>query len=68
MLRIVFSAADIGDVVQIKDSRSALSLLSSEHFDAVFVKETHLDMLSFVRSARKPAALRKSPDPDFRGL
>jgi PleD family two-component response regulator len=64
-LRIVLTAAGVGDVVQIEDTRRALSLLSSEHFDAVFVEETHLDGLNFARSARKRAALRNPLIPIF---
>lgn len=65
MLRIVLTAAGVGHVVQIEDSRRALSLLASEHFDAVFVEETHLDGLNFARSARKRAALRNPLIPIF---
>ena len=65
MLRVVLAAAGVGHVVQIEDSRKALSLLSSEHFDAVFVEETHLDGLNFARSARKRAALRNPLIPIF---
>ena len=65
MLRTVLAAAGVGHVVQIEDSRKALTLLSSEHFDAVFVEETHLDGLNFARSARKRAALRNPLIPIF---
>jgi two-component system, chemotaxis family, chemotaxis protein CheY len=65
MLRIVLAAAGVGHVVQIEDSRRALALLSSEHFDAVFVEESHLDSLNFARSARKRAALRNPLIPIF---
>lgn len=65
MLRIVLTAAGVGHVVQIEDSRRALTLLASEHFDAVFVEETHLDGLNFARSARKRAALRNPLIPIF---
>lgn len=65
MLRIVLTAAGVGHVVQLEDARKALSLLSSEHFDAVFVEETHLDGLTFVRSARKRAGLRNPLIPIF---
>ncbi|HEX4371012.1 MAG TPA: hypothetical protein VH019_06670 [Rhizomicrobium sp.] len=65
MLRVVLAAAGVGYVVQIEDSRKALSLLSSEHFDAVFVEESHLDGLNFARSARKRAALRNPLIPIF---
>lgn len=65
MLRIVLAAAGVGHVEQIEDCRRALALLSSEHFDAVFVEETHLDSLNFARSARKRAALRNPLIPIF---
>ena len=65
MLRIVLTTAGVGHVVQIEDSRKALALLSSEHFDAIFVEETHLDGLNFARSARKRAALRNPLIPIF---
>jgi CheY-like chemotaxis protein len=55
----------VGHVVQIEDSRKALSLLSAEHFDAVFVEESHLDGLNFARSARKRASLRNPLIPIF---
>lgn len=65
MLRTVLTTAGVGHVVQIEDSRRALSLLSSEHFDAVFVEETQLDSMNFSRSARKRAALRNPLIPIF---
>lgn len=65
MLRVVLTAAGVGHVVLTEDSRRALSLLANEHFDAVFVEETHLDSLNFVRSARKRAALRNPLIPIF---
>jgi PleD family two-component response regulator len=65
MLRTVLTAAGVGDVVQIEDSRRALSLLSSEHFDAVFVEESQLDSMNFARSARKRASLRNPLIPIF---
>ncbi|HUO02777.1 MAG TPA: hypothetical protein VMU31_08365 [Rhizomicrobium sp.] len=65
MLRTVLAAAGVGYVVMIEDTRRALSLLSSEHFDAVFVEETHLDGMNFARSARKRAALRNPLIPIF---
>lgn len=65
MLRTVLTAAGVGHVVQIEDSRRALSLLGTEHFDAVFVEDSHLDSLTFVRSARKRAALRNPMIPIF---
>ncbi len=65
MLRTVLTTAGVGHVVQIEDSRRALTLLGKEHFDAVFVEETHLDGLSFARSARKRAALRNPLVPIF---
>lgn len=65
MLRVVLTTAGVGHVVQIEDSKRALHLLSSEHFDAVFVEESHLEGLSFVRSARRRAALRNPLIPIF---
>jgi two-component system, chemotaxis family, chemotaxis protein CheY len=65
MLRIVLNAAGVGHVVQIEDPRRALSLLSSEHFDAIFVEETHLDSLNFARSPRRRASLRNPLIPIF---
>jgi two-component system chemotaxis response regulator CheY len=65
MLRTVLTTAGVGHVVQIEDSRRALSLLSSEHFDAVFVEESQLESMNFSRSARKRAALRNPLIPIF---
>lgn len=64
-LRTVLTAAGIGHVVQTEDSRRALSLLGSEHFDALYVEESHLDSMSALRSARKRAALRNPLIPIF---
>jgi two-component system, chemotaxis family, chemotaxis protein CheY len=65
MLRVVLSAAGVGHVVQTEDSRRALELLSTEHFDALFVEETHLDSLNFARSPRRRASLRNPLIPIF---
>ena len=65
MLRTVLASAGVGHVVQIEDTRRALALLSAEHFDALFVEETHLDSMNFARSARKRAALRNPLVPIF---
>ncbi len=65
MLRIVLAAAGVGHVILIEDARRALALLSHEHFDAIFVEESHLDAMNFARSARKRAALRNPLIPIF---
>jgi two-component system, chemotaxis family, chemotaxis protein CheY len=54
MMRTVLAAAGVGHVVLTEDSRRALELLASQHFDAVFVEgETHLEGIAFARSARR---------------
>ncbi|MGH6827555.1 MAG: response regulator [Rhizomicrobium sp.] len=54
MMRIVLGAAGVGHVALIEDSRRALELLASEHFDAVFVEgAAELDGVAFARSARR---------------
>ena len=65
MLRTVLAAAGVGHVVLLEDTRRALTLLAAEHFDALFVEETHLDSMNFARSARRRAALRNPLVPIF---
>lgn len=56
LMRGVLAAAGVRHVVLVEDSRRALELLASQHFDAVFVEgETHLKGIAFARSARRKA-------------
>ena len=54
MMRTVLTAAGVGHMLLLDDARRALELLTSEHFDAVFVEgPTHLEGISFARMARR---------------